>query len=183
MGLIVYTGGMFSGKTTRLIHFYNTFKTLKRIIFKPYIDNRTNGEFINSHDDNKKTPALIIKNAKDVYTIGKNYSLVFIDEAQFFSPEDVFIKSVQKLLDNGTSVMASCLDLDYKREPFEISSKLMAMAAIVNKLKTTCSVCENKEARYSYKLNQKENTERIQIGGKEFYKPVCLNCYLNLNKK
>jgi thymidine kinase len=177
--IIVITGPMYSGKTTRLIQEIEKYEIADKayIVFKPSIDVRYGISNISNHKG-LKVEAHPIKRSKDMleFLSEKKFNLIAIDEAQFFD-EDL-IEIVQDLADEGYTVILSCLDMDFKRQPFDISSKLLSIADSVIKNKAVCERCGSFDATYSFKLKGGES--QIDVGGKDKYIAVCRKCYLEL---
>ena len=177
--IIVITGPMYSGKTTRLIQEIEKYEIADKtyIVFKPSIDMRYGVSNISNHKG-LKVKAHPIKRSKDMlnFLSEKKYNLIAVDEAQFFD-EDI-IEIVQNLADEGYTVILSCLDMDFKRQPFNISSKLLSIADSVIKNKAVCERCGSFDATYSFKLKGGES--QIDVGGKDKYIAVCRKCYLEL---
>lgn len=180
--IILITGPMYSGKTTRLIQEIEKFEIANKayIVFKPAIDIRYGLTNISNHKG-LKVEAIPIKKSKDIFNFlqDKRYNLIAIDEAQFFDQDIVNI--VQTLADTGYTVILSCLDMDFKRQPFEISSQLLSIADTVIKNKAVCERCGSFDAMYSFKLKGGES--QIDVGGKDKYIAVCRKCYLELEKE
>ena len=180
--IILITGPMYSGKTTHLIQEIEKFEIANKpyIVFKPSIDVRYGVDNISNHKG-LKVQAVPIKKSKRIYDFlkDKRYSLIAIDEAQFFDEDLPNI--VQNLADEGYTVILSCLDMDFKREPFDISARLLSMADTVIKNKAVCERCGSFDAVYSFKLSGGDS--KIDVGGKDKYIAVCRKCYLELMKE
>eukprot|EP00940_MAST-03C_sp_MAST-3C-sp2_P001033 g1033.t1 len=145
--MIVVTGPMFAGKTSRLIDFLN-FSTSQihswgsPLVLKPDVDTRSPSESIRSHDGvtfpaTGSTSSLVPANAGPGYEIGavrvdlsadsrnearsvviENGSFVALDEAHFF--DSSVVDFCVRVTHNQplTTVLAGGLDLDYKRDSF-----------------------------------------------------------------
>ena len=81
----VICGSMFSGKTEELINRIKKAEIagIDYIVFKPQIDSRNPENKIISHAKNEISVTSIL-DVKDIFKKGKGYSIVGIDEAQFF---------------------------------------------------------------------------------------------------
>ncbi len=180
--IIVITGPMYSGKTTRLIQEIEKFEIANKayIVFKPFIDVRYGLNNISNHKG-LKVEAIPIKKSKEIYNFLKEnrYNLIVVDEAQFFDEE--LVKIVQDLADEGYTIILSCLDMDFKRQPFKVSSELLSISDSVIKNKAVCERCGSFDAIYSFKLTGGES--QIDVGGKDKYIAVCRNCYIELSKE
>jgi thymidine kinase len=88
-----------------------------------------------------------------------------IDEIQFF--DEMVITNIRVLLNKfKKTVIVAGLDLDFKGEPFIITSALMGYAEEVVKLHAVCTTCGN-DAWVSAK--KEEGTERVQLGADDLY--------------
>jgi thymidine kinase len=115
-------------------------------------------------------------------------SCILIDEAQFLTKEQVW--QLTDIVDNlNINVIAYGLRSDYKAEPFEGSTYLMALADEIEELKTICEFGD-KASMNMRLLNNKPvfKGEQIHIGGNESYLPVCRKYFkkqmreLNINE-
>ena len=121
-------GPMFSGKTTELLRIYNRFRIANKIciLVKYKNDNRydSNNKVV-THNNKWHDAQFACTHLSDIF---KNKHLIgadviCIDEIQFFQDADVIC---DMWANNGKMVVVSGLNGDYKREPFEIISKLRA---------------------------------------------------------
>lgn len=173
---VVYTGPMFSAKTTSLLSSLDRFKYQgKQIaIFKPSIDDRYGDDEITTHSG-WKLPATCVKNGSDILghlaEMDANPQVVAVDEA-FMIPgvADALIW----LYRSGYSIVVSSLDLSAVGKPFEEVEKMLPWATRVEKLSAVCVVC-NKDAYYTYK--KQVGGDEIEVGGAELYEPRCLKCH------
>jgi thymidine kinase len=180
--IIVITGPMYSGKTTRLIQEIEKFEIANKayVVFKPSIDIRYGLTNISNHKG-LKVEAIPIKKSDEIFEHleEKRYNLIAIDEAQFF--DEKLPEIVQNLADEGYTVILSCLDMDFKRQPFKVSSELLSIADSVIKNRAVCERCGSFDAAYSFKLKGDEN--QIDVGGKDKYIAVCRKCYRELSRE
>jgi thymidine kinase len=182
--LILYTGPMFSSKTTKLLmqadkRFYQKQKV---IAFKSKMDDRYTavGEIV-THNFNK-LPAHLVDTGDEIrYKIAQQDSeidCVLIDELFLI---DGGADACIRLFKLGYDVVIASIDLSFTGEPFPEVEKLMPYCTRIVKCKSVCSVCQ-KDARYTYKkINVKHvesfesdpSVEQIQVGGAELYEPRC----------
>jgi len=179
----VYTGPMFSAKTTSLLSVLDRFKYQgKRITtFKPKLDDRYSTDDISTHSG-WKIPAICVKSGADILEhlaeMDENPHVIAVDEA-FMIPgvADVLIW----LYRSGYSVVVSSLDLSAAGKPFEEIEKMLPWATKVEKLSAVCVVC-NRDAYYTYK--KQTGGDEIEVGGSELYEPRCCKCHpLILNRE
>lgn len=169
----VITGSMFSGKTEELIRRLRraTIARQKVEIFKPRIDQRYSAENVVSHDMNS-IPSTPVDGSANILLLTGGVDVVGIDEAQFF---DQGLTGVcTKLADQGIRVIVAGLDIDYRGVPFGPIPSLLAVAEYVTKVHAICSRCGSL-AHYSYRTSG--NSKLVVLGSKEFYEPLCRNCF------
>ena len=170
----VIVGPMFAGKSAKLINTIRRYgySGVKTLVIKPAIDSRHDAETIKSRTG-AEIDTVIVKSAKEILNAfdGNNYSVVAIDEAQFFN--DDLVEVVTKLAKKDIRVIISALDLDFDGNPFGVTPKLLAIAEKVTKLSAICMKCGN-DASMSYRKNKSK--EIIEIGDNE-YEARCRSCH------
>ena len=182
--LILYTGPMFSSKTTKLLmqadkRFYQKQKV---IAFKSRMDDRYSqvGEIV-THNFNK-IPAHLINTGDEmlqkIATVDKEVDCVIIDELFLIEGGAAACLTLYK---KGYDVVVASIDLSFTGEPFHEIKELMPYCTRIVKCKSVCSVCQ-KDARYTYKkvsvkhvdpFDSDGSVEQIQVGGAELYEPRC----------
>ena len=179
----VICGSMFSGKTEELIRRIKKVELAdeKYIIFRPKIDSRNPENKIISHAKNEIS-ASIVSSPKEILDLSVNYSVIGIDEAQFF---DQSIVDVCNLLANkGHRLIIAGLDMDYEGNAFCPMPNLMACAEDVMKVHAVCVETGN-PAGYSYRKDSSDDL--VLIGEKKEYKPLSREAFVkkmvNRNKK
>jgi thymidine kinase len=175
----VITGSMFSGKTEELIRRLRRaqFAGQKVEIFKPSIDKRYSETRVVSHDD-KSIISTPVDNASAILLLAGDVEVVGIDEAQFF--DDSIIEVCNALADNGVRIVIAGLDMDFMGKPFGPVPALLAVAEYVTKVHAICMRCGNL-AQYSFRKS--EDSQVVLLGEKNFYEPLCRNCYNEALKK
>jgi thymidine kinase len=172
----IYTGPMFSAKTTSLLSVLDRYKYQgkKIMVFKPKLDDRYSVDNISTHSG-WAFPAICVKFGSDVLEkiteAEINPQIVAVDEA-FMIPgiADVLIW----LYRSGYNVIVSSLDLSAAGKPFDEVEKMLPWATKVEKLSAVCVVC-NKDAYYTYK--KQTGGEEIEVGGGELYEARCIKCH------
>ncbi|WP_462217066.1 thymidine kinase [Mycoplasmoides genitalium] len=179
----VICGPMFSGKTEKLLHKIKRWKIAKIsvVIFKPLIDTRQT-DIVKSRNG-EYDQAITINSPFEIYDhlVDKNYQIVAIDEAQFFSNE--IIEVVTTLNEIGKNVIISGLDTDFRAEPFGCIPQLLAIADVVNKLDAICNVCGSLAQRTQRLVNKNTNDNLVLIGDAEAYEARCKLHHSFLTKK
>ena len=179
----VICGSMFSGKTEELIRRIKKVELAdeKYIIFRPKIDSRNPENKIISHAKNEIS-ASIISSPKEILDLSVNYSVIGIDEAQFFDQSIVDVCNV--LANKGHRLIIAGLDMDYEGNPFGPMPNLMACAEDVMKVHAVCVETGN-PAGYSYRKDSSDDL--VLIGEKKEYKPLSREAFVkkmvNRNKK
>tara|TARA_X000000368_G_scaffold120769_1_gene94682 strand:+ start:338 stop:913 length:576 start_codon:yes stop_codon:yes gene_type:complete len=179
----VICGSMFSGKTEELIRRIKKVELAdeKYIIFRPKIDSRNPENKIISHAKNEIS-ASIISSPKEILDLSVNYSVIGIDEAQFFDQSIVDVCNV--LANKGHRLIIAGLDMDYEGNPFGPMPNLMACAEDVMKVHAVCMETGN-PAGYSYRKDNSDDL--VLIGEKKEYKPLSREAFVrkmvNRNKK
>jgi len=180
MELTLIYGPMFSGKSKKLIDFYNEISSKygeKSILaVKPNIDTRTQN-FLFSRDYDTKIFAHNIENSNGLYEKMHNQiEFIFIDEAHFF---DVSFVGALKKLNKKTYV--SCLDKTYQAEKWKIFPKLLGVAT--NKIKLTAQCyyknCQN-PATLSIKRNGGNNVVEVDDIENSIYCASCKKHYFEI---
>jgi thymidine kinase len=124
-----------------------------------------------SHDENFILATPVDDSAK-ILEVGKDVTVVGIDEAQFF--DNGLIENVQQLALNGKRVIVAGLDMDFRGLPFGPIPGLLAVAEYITKVHAICSHCGNL-ATHSYRLSEENAT--VLLGEKDKYEPRCRACY------
>jgi thymidine kinase len=178
--LKIISGCMFSGKTSYLIKENRKWKSidLKVLTINFHLDLRYGNNKIISHDNNNVECVMIKEFNDKLNKTIKNYDVIIINEAQFFSDlKKYVIPWVDEL---KKIVIVSGLDGDFKRNKFGEILDLIPYCDEYIKLKAFCAICKNGcEALFSLKLN--DNDKLIDIGTKQ-YIPVCRKHYLEKSK-
>lgn len=172
--LTIITGCMFAGKSTKLI------QTMKQhgencIVFKPVIDNRFSFNYVVTHNkvSYECTP---VRKSNEILELSKNYSVIGIDEAQFFDENIVTICNI--LANSGKRVYVCGLSTDYLGKPFGHMPQLLAIADEIIKVYGKCK-CGEKTV-FNKRLNN--NKEQILLGAELEYESVCRNCFYEKEK-
>ena len=171
--LVVYTGPMKSGKSTKLIEQYKkvSSKNNKTWIFKPKLDDRWSNVKVTDRNGNQELCTLLddidmLWYFKDMY---KNF---FIDEFQFLTGN---ISTIKNLLDCGKNIWVSGLNLTAEKKPFGLMGDLMCFANTVYILKGNCDLCGKQNGGIYTFYDGVKNTDIIV--GDDNYKCVCSKCY------
>ena len=173
---------MNAGKTTILLQ--SSYNYLERgmhtLLLKPSIDNREteSSEIISRIGLKARAESIRPDDDLEAYIgkahAAKNIDCVFIDEAQFLTPEQVW--QLGRVADDiDVPVMCYGLRTDFKGELFPGSATLLAVADVMRELRTLCW-CGRKATMTMRKSSSGEaETEgaQIEIGGNERYVSLC----------
>lgn len=176
----IYTGPMFSAKTTSLLSALDRYKYQGKrvIVFKPKFDDRYGVDNISTHSG-WKIPAVCVKLGTDIFDriaeLDENPHVIAVDEA-FMIPG--ISKVLIWLYRKGYTIVVSSLDLSATGKPFEEIEKMLPWATKVEKLSAVCVVC-SKDAFFTYK--KQTGGDEIQLGGSELYEPRCMRCHPTVN--
>jgi thymidine kinase len=179
-------GGMYSGKSTEIIKRMNRFQYSKKgyVLFKPKMDDRYSKDDVVTHDKSSLT-AISIDSTKEILKYCEEHPDIKnlgIDEIQFLNdknPEDALI-DLTFLRKLGYHIIASGLDMDAMGQPFGFVPQLLAIADEVHKQKAVCFDC-GADAGMTHRTS--ESKEIVQLGSKDRYKAVCVDCWVKLNDK
>jgi thymidine kinase len=178
--LIVFTGPMFSSKTTRLLM---TLEKAKRrgievFCFKPQLDGRYQSAKIVSHMG-LEIPAKPVENGLQILEEISSLKLakpavVAIDEA--FMIEDLK-EAVLSLYREGHTVVISSIQLSSDGTAFKEIESILPFATSIEVCTATCEIC-GEDAYYSERLV--DSKDIIFIGGSKTYEPRCWLHFSNL---
>ena len=146
-------------------------------VFKPKLDDRYAEKSIVSHDKDK-VEAYSVEKSVEILDYYLNADVVAIDEVQFF--DDRIISVIEKIANNGKSVIAAGLDMDYLGRPFGAIPMLLTVADQITKLNSVCTFCSGR-ARFSHRISQDNGI--VVLGEKDKYVPLCRSCYNELKDK
>jgi thymidine kinase len=170
----IVVGSMFSGKTTELIRRLRLAKIAKQhvLVFKPKLDDRFSTSEIVSRAD-VRLECHAVEKAADIYDRAITATVVGVDEAQFFDLE--LVRVCEALANAGRRVIVAGLDQDFRGEPFETVSTLMAVAEYVDKVMAICVKCGNPANRSQRIVS---SSKRIVVGDTDAYEARCRKCFV-----
>lgn len=170
---------MFAGKTTRLIDEYNqsVYEEGQKLVIKPLLDTRYNKSVLSSHNGLSLQGNRISKPEEINILMNNDIKEVYIDEIQFFS--NSIVSTINFLLIDDISVIASGLDKDFQNNDFGSMPQLMRIAQQKIKLFAKCAVCGTK-ATHTYRTVESEET--ILVGHHDSYEARCEVCYTEPTK-
>lgn len=163
---------MFSGKTTELMRRLKRYQIAKHncLVIKYANDTRYDSERLSTHD-HQTLPAVTATKLQDLHHLTGGYSIIGIDEGQFFPDTVEFSESLANM---GKVVIVAALDGTFQRVGFGNILQLVPLAESVIKLTAVCMRCY-RDASYTKRISQETAVE--VIGGSEKYIAVCRECY------
>lgn len=177
MSLEGFTGPMFSGKSTMLMSRIERARLagLTSILVKPNLDDRFIANRVCTHA-NMSAEALVVpgndRGVEDIANLaGDNYSVVGVDEAQFFPCS--IVTALLHLSDCGKRVFWAGLDMDAFGHPFGSVPMLMAVGG-VTKMTAVCMGC-GEDATHTWRHHG--GNETIEVGEKDKYTALCRPCW------
>ena len=176
--LIIYTGPMKSGKTTKLIEQY--IKTLNKDsrtgMFKPKLDTRWSATKVIDRNGNNQIISTLLDDIDMLWNFKDMYKNFFIDEFQFLEGN---ISTINKLLELGKNIWVAGLNLTTDKKPFGLMGDLMCFANTIYILKGNCDCC-GKQNNGIYTIYDGIKNTNIIVGDDK-YKCVCSKCYIKYN--
>ena len=171
--MILYTGPMFSSKTTKLLMQADKryYQKKKVIAFKSSMDDRysTKGEIV-SHNLGKIPAYLVDKGAEIIETIAnckEEIDCVIIDELFLI---DGGASACLELYKKGYDVIIASIDLNFAGNPFEEVKEIMPYCTRIVKCKAVCPICGD-DARYTHRKT--DDKSEILVGADDIYEPRC----------
>jgi thymidine kinase len=178
MELFLILGPMKSGKSLEMIGHFTPLKytNITFGLYQPKRDVRNKsvwsrvGVEINSYK---------IDSLKEI--LNNNEQIVGIDEIHMFEEDDVYV--IRELLNRGTKVFVSGLDMDYKGEMFGIIRKILEIGPReVKYKKSVCELCKDSNAVYTSifkdgKMILEGIPSVVPEDGTYKYVPVCRKCF------
>ena len=174
--MILYTGPMFSSKTTKLLMQADKryYQKKKVIAFKSKMDDRYScqGEIV-SHNLGK-IPAHLVSTGEEILekiaslsNAGSEIDCVLVDELFLIEGSAVACTTLYKL---GYDVIVASIDLSFEGKPFDEVKEIMPYCTRIVKCKAVCPVC-GEDARYTYRKT--DDKSEILVGADDIYEPRC----------
>ena len=199
--LELWTGPMFSGKTSKILEIYKQFNFcgISTCVINYEEDNRyPNAETHLSTHDKTMIPCIRSKSMTEIADIigvgvrNNNISnklsgkyvdkfleskIILINEGQFFLDIVEWVKIAVDVYHKKVYICG--LDGDFERKSFNGDwLNLIPYCDKVKKLHSYCSNCKNKPAIFSHRLI---NETAQKVIGVDSYIPLCRKCYLQLS--
>lgn len=193
--LTIFTGPMFSGKSTRLIsaldhevHGDNVILLLKAAA---PTEDRTQGvgcrrkTVINGSTEEEaqfeEFAANTVGTAQEAEDLFQKIKpqVIGIDEAHFLPFEFInwIADKLNKNEGDALQIYVSGLDMDYARRPFGIMPDLLAMADEIIKLRAKCNTCKGKRGTGIFTQKKSRSLKQVEVGNKKLYGAACRICH------
>jgi thymidine kinase len=167
--ITLVTGPMFSGKSSILLNEIDkaTIAKIPCCIVKPKTDTR---KFF-THT--QRAGSCDIYNVEDLNDVPiQNYSIICIDEGQFFNS---LIQSIE-WANSGKRVFIAVLNGDRHQKEWQVTREILPLVDDIIFLKAVCSKCGSYEAAFSFKENDYSDSQ-VDIGGSaESFIALCRKC-------
>lgn len=175
MSLEIVLGPMFAGKTSyalSLVRKY-TAQGLRVLVLKPAIDTRfANMNEITTHDGDS-VPCYTVDTLNGLTAdFLKPFSVVIVDEAQFFSGLVPFAEFAVDTLHKVVYFIG--LSGDSNRRPFGEFLNTIPLANKITHLSSLC-IC-GQAAHFTRRLQT--GLDQVAIGGADLYVPQCRTCHV-----
>ena len=182
MQLKLIIGPMFSGKTSKLISYYNNLisdniKHNEILVINHTFDTRYSSKFLATHNEVTDIECEMLQNLTHItvdFIKKNNYKSILINEGQFFKDIYNWVKIISKT-DLDIEIIISGLDADYKQDPFGDFLNIIPYCRSVEKLTSICSVCFKNQAEMTIRTIDIQS--QVLIGNQNIYKPICSVCY------
>jgi len=173
-------GPMFSGKSTRLIHYIRKYKTLafKMMVIKPSIDNRyTESNEICTHNLEKESCIMYTTDGLiNIFNDPKyiESKIIIIEEGQFFIS---LYDHIKRMTDNDKKIVyVTALNGDSNRELFGDVYKLLPLCDNIEFMQSLCIKCSDGTLGiYSKRIS--DNHDQVCVAGSSVYQAVCREHY------
>ena len=189
--LYFYYSAMNAGKSTTLLQSgYNYVERgMGVLFFAPTIDDQFGKAMVHSRiglmqeaigfDEDMDFFVHVVEKKEEI----QNLKCVLIDEAHFLKKRQ--IKQLTKITSElHLPVLCYGLRSDFKGEPFEGSSYLLAWAEELVEIKTICRC--GKKATMNIRIDARglpiEEGEQVQVGGNESYLSTCMAHFRQANR-
>lgn len=172
--LVVFTGPMWSGKSTRLVGAIerHRLRETKVACFKPVIDSRYSESAIVTHSG-ASMAAIAVSNGDEILRIVRSErpEVIAVDEAFMI---DGVSQALIDIFRSGISVYVSSIELSANLHAFHEVEKILPFATRVEKCTAVCVSCGDDAALTHRRV---PSLEEISVGGADTYEPMCWTCH------
>jgi thymidine kinase len=172
---VIYTGPMWSGKSTRLTAAVERHHLRKTpvLCFKPQIDGRYSQTSIVTHSGSSifATPVSNGSHIIEEYEKRNYTKVVAVDEAFMI---DGCAEALISLFMRGVSIYVSSIELSANLKPFPEVERMFSFATRIEKCSAVCISCGEDAALTHCKVM---SLDEISVGGADMYEPLCWSCH------
>ena len=169
---VIFTGSMFSGKTSKLLAALDRakYQNKKIVVFKPKIDNRYAKSDIVTHTGSR-WPAIAISAGHEMIDWVQDANVVAVDEA--FMIEGI-AECLISLFKQGKTILVSSIQLSATGKVFEEVRDMMPWATKIDVCPAVCPET-GKDAYYTIRkiASLDELASELEVGGSNVYLPAC----------
>lgn len=171
---VVFTGPMWSGKSTRLVGAIERHRLRETRVacFKPVIDSRYSESAIVTHSG-ASMAAIAVSSGEEILHIVRNErpEVIAVDEAFMI---DGVANALIEVFRSGISVYVSSIELSANIHTFPEVEKMLPFATRVEKCTAVCVSCGDDAALTHRRI---PSLEEISVGGADTYEPMCWSCH------
>lgn len=171
---VVFTGPMWSGKSTRLVGAIERHRLRETRVtcFKPVIDSRYSDSAIITHSG-ASMAAIAVSNGEEILHIVRNErpEVIAIDEAFMI---DGVADALIEIFRTGITVYVSSIELSANLHSFQEVEKILPFATRIEKCTAVCVSCGDDAALTHRRV---PSLEEISVGGADTYEPMCWSCH------
>ena len=171
---VIFTGPMWSGKTTRLTAAVERHRIRKTevLCFKPDIDGRYAVSSIVTHSGSRMEAIPVSKGQQIVqHVTERRPEVIAVDEAFMI---DGCADSLIEIFRMGISVYVSSIELSANLKSFSEIESMMPFATRIEKCTAVCVSCGGDAALTHRRV---PSLEEISVGGADSYEPMCWTCH------
>jgi thymidine kinase len=177
--IVVFTGPMFAGKSTKLMDCYLESSHPNKAVFKYARDTRYSKDAEIVTHNNQRIPCHMITKCYEINNhLNPEITEIYLDEAQFFTC-DLFdwLNTLKSQNTHIKNIYLAGLNLDAKGNIFSTTFNDVTniLADECHLLYAICYICNDK-ATHTTLLTPKYNQQmegNILIGGSDIYQPTC----------
>lgn len=168
--IIVILGPMGAGKTSELLRYIERGEVAGQsmALYKFSKDTRYSSTFLSTHSGRNSTASAILVDSLAGAPC-PDADLICVDEAQFIEGCGEWAGRCA----TRSTVVLSVLSSDAWQKPFPSFGEIVAGADEIVQLRAICYKCK-RDAIFTEKCAG--NSQRIEIGGFDIYRPVCRQC-------
>lgn len=169
-------GCMFSSKSSTLLSRYRRHTIAKRkcLLVKNRIDDRYDNTCIVTHDNVKIESSCMCSKLEEIDHLISEYDVICIDEIQFFPDAPYYC---DKWANMGKIIEACGLNGTFRREPFDIISKLIPLAEDIYYIRAICPETGNEASFTKCTIDTTNTSGDVLIGGADKYRAVDRETY------